>query len=168
MSQVPKQMWTAVSTAWALLKNLKLGAVGSVWECKAVPMLGEAWTMFLQQQNLPQTRITGQTEPNPVQLLPTLNKALISGCVRGAALLEASAPLMEKGKTLSLSTFLMTLRQEWLYPNPTEEQECYRQCFKYLMFTQHSEYKWQFKEKGTPVSVSSSGSFLFMCVFQLD
>lgn len=111
---------------------------------------------------------TGQTEPNPVQLLPTLNKALISGCVRGAALLEASAPLMEKGKTLSLSTFLMTLRQEWLYPNPTEEQECYRQCFKYLMFTQHSEYKWQFKEKGTPVSVSSSGSFLFMCVFQLD
>lgn len=125
--------------------------------------------MFLQQQQHPTDHEWwGKREPSPVQLWPALDKALISGCVRGAALLEASAAPMEKGEALSLSTFLMTLRQERLYPNPTEEQECYRQCFKYLTFTQHSEYKWQFKEKGTPVSVSSSGSFPFMSIFQLD
>lgn len=133
---------------------------GSVWECRAAPMLREARTMFLQQQQHPTNYgWKGKREPNPIQLLPMLNKALISSCVREAVLLETSASLMEKGEVLSLSTFLITLRQERLYPNPAEKQECYRQCFKYLMFTQHSEYKWQFKEKGTPISVSSLGSF---------
>lgn len=42
----------------------------------------------------------------------------------------------------------MTLSQQRLYPNPSEKQERYRQCFKYLMFTQRSEYQRQLKEKG--------------------
>lgn len=58
----------------------------------------------------------------------------------------------------------MTLRQERLYPNPAEKQQRYRQCFKYLMLTQHSEYKWQFKEKGTPVFCKLLGEFsLHVC-----
>lgn len=120
------------------------------------------WEKFAQRScsSIPQTRKdranVRQTHPTPA----SIKQGSDFSCVRGAGLLEALEALMEKGNTLSLNTFLMTLRQEWLYPNPTEKQECYRQCFKYLMFTQHSEYKWQFKEKGTPVSVSPSGSFL--------